>query len=70
MIEDGLFSKTFKMNSILKSEISLLKIENRATLFQDWLNFHSLQWNSTSKKLESTTPANYNTCVNLLNEYD
>jgi len=34
-------NKTFRMNLILESEILLLKIENWATLFQDWLNFHS-----------------------------
>jgi len=32
------FSKIFRVNLILKSEISLLKIENAVTLFQNWFN--------------------------------
>jgi len=44
----------FKVNLTLKSEISFLKVENWAIFFQDWLNFHSLEWDdSILKNLES-----------------
>jgi len=49
---ENVFSKTFKMNLTPKSKILLLKIENWIILFQDWLNFHSLKWDSTSKNLK------------------
>ena len=37
----------------LKNEISLLKIENWVILFQNWLNFRSLEGDPTPKNLEN-----------------
>lgn len=33
--------------------ILAFKIENWTTFFQDWLNFHSSEWESTLKNLKS-----------------
>ena len=45
--------------SLWRVEISLLKIKNWAALFQNWLNFHFLEWESTSKNLESKYSNNH-----------
>jgi len=43
------------MNLILKSEISLLKIDNWATLYQNLTQFSFyLEWDSTPKNFEGT----------------
>ena len=45
--------KIFRVNLTLKNEISILKIEDRAILFQDWFDFHSLE--RDSKKFKECT---------------